>query len=57
MRLLTKTRETSAFAQDGVNWEVRIDDAHPEVIAVLIFEYALPKLPTWPTRQGVFPNN
>ncbi len=57
VRLLTKTRETSAFAQDGVNWEVRIDDAHPEVIAVLIFEYALPKLPTWPTRQGVFPNN
>ena len=32
LRILIKTKETSAFAQDGINWEIRIDDAHPDVI-------------------------
>ena len=57
LRLLIKTKETSAFAQDGINWEIRIDDAHPEVIVNFVFEYALPKLPNWPTRQSVLPSN
>jgi hypothetical protein len=57
LRLLVKTKETSAFAQDGINWEIRIDDAHPEVIVNFVFEYALPKLPHWPTRQSVLPSN
>ena len=57
LRVLNKTKEASAFAQDGINWEIRIDDAHPEVIVNLVFEYALPKLPNWPTRQSVLPNN
>ena len=57
LRLLAKTKETSPFAQDGINWGIRIDDAHPDVIANFVFEYALPKLPYWPTRQSVLPNN
>jgi len=57
LRILSKTKETSAFAQDGIHWEIRIDDAHPDVIFNFVFEYALPKLPYWPTRQNVLPNN
>jgi IcmF-related N-terminal domain len=57
LRILSKTKETSAFAQDGIHWEIRIDDAHPEVIFNFVFENALPKLPYWPTRQNVLPNN
>ena len=57
LRLLVKTKETSAFAQDGINWEIRIDDARPEVLVNLVFEYALPKLPNWPTRQSILPGN
>jgi hypothetical protein len=57
LRILIKTKETSAFAQDGINWEIRIDDAHPDVIINFVFENALPKLPNWPNRQSVLPNN
>ena len=57
LRVLIKTKETSPFAQDGINWEIRIDDAHPDVIVKFVFEYALPKLPNWPTRQSVLPSN
>ena len=57
LRVLIKTKETSPFAQDGINWEIRIDDAHPDVIVKFVFEYALPKLPYWPTRQSVLPSN
>ncbi|HEY5707603.1 MAG TPA: type VI secretion protein IcmF/TssM N-terminal domain-containing protein [Terrimicrobiaceae bacterium] len=57
LRLLTTTTQTSEFEQDGINWKVRIDDAHPDVIANLVFEYELPKLRYWPTRQDVLPSN
>jgi IcmF-related N-terminal domain len=57
LRILAKTKETSAFGQDGIHWEIRIDDAHPEVIVNFVFENALPKLPNWPTRQNVLPSN
>ena len=57
LRLLVKTKETSAFGQDGIHWEIRIDDAHPNVIVNFVFENALPKLPHWPTRQSVLPAN
>jgi hypothetical protein len=57
LRLLMKTKETSAFGQDGIHWEIRIDEAHPDVIMHLVFENELPRLPYWPIRQKILPSN
>ena len=57
LRLLSRTTQTSPHEQDGVHWDVRIDEAHPEVIVNIVFENTLPKLRDWPTKQSVFPAN
>ena len=57
LRLLTRTKQTSPFEQDGVRWDIRIDEAHPDVIVTIVFENTLPKLPDWPTKQSVLPAN
>jgi len=57
LRILNKTVEASEYEQDGVNWDVRIDGAHPDVVIQFVFEYAFPPLQKWPTRESILPGN
>jgi hypothetical protein len=52
LRLLNKSEETNESENDGLNWDIRIDDhLHPDVVVQFVFEHALPALPKWPTKD------
>ena len=57
LRLLVRTTQTSPLEQNGVHWDIRIDETHPDAIVNIVFENTLPKLRDWPTKQSVLSTN
>ena len=48
LRLLTKT---SVAAQDGINWEIKMDDAWGGAVLDVRMDQAMAPIATWPTRE------
>jgi hypothetical protein len=48
LRLLTRA---SGATQDGINWEIKMDDAWGGVVLDLRMDQAIPPIATWPTRE------
>jgi IcmF-related N-terminal domain len=48
LRLLTKS---SAAAQDGINWEIKMDDPWGAAVLDVRMEQAIAPIATWPTRE------
>ena len=54
LRLLVKTKETYALGQDGIHWEIRIDDAHSDVIVNLNSKTPFPSFRIGLPGKGFF---
>ena len=48
LRLLTKA---SVAAQDGINWEIKMDDAWGGAVLDVRMDQAIAPIATWPTRE------
>ena len=48
LRLLTKS---SLAAQDGINWEIKMDDPWCNAVLDVRMEQAIAPIATWPTRE------
>jgi hypothetical protein len=48
LRLLSKA---SVAAQDGINWEIKMDDSYGVAILNVQLEQAITPIAQWPTRE------